>query len=337
MTLALSRFAVSVAAACLIAAPPAPAGAQEPGEALYAKRCAMCHDKDVPRAPRRDTLRLMSPEAILGALQGGTMAPQAVGLTLAEKRAVAVYAAGKDFGTGGAATGRCSAGAPAFTLDGPEWAGWGAGPENARFQPKPGLTPADLEPVEGALGLRLPGIDSRLRRPCRRRRARVRRQRRWRALRAGRAHRMHPLEPHRGSVGARGAERRPVEGWTHGGVLRRPERAALRARRGARHAALADGGRRSDRGGDHRRTQAARRTALRSDLGGRGRADARSQVSLLPGARRARRGRCGNGKDPLESPLRRRSADRSSGRAPPAPIVGVPRARASGTPPPSTR
>ena len=131
-----------VVAACLIAAQPAPAGAQEPGEALYAKRCAMCHDKDVPRAPRRETLRLMSPEAILGALQGGTMAPQAVGLTLAEggrSRPEAERSPGT-----ARQPGRCSAGAPAFAPDGPEWAGWGAGPENARFQPKPGLTPANM-------------------------------------------------------------------------------------------------------------------------------------------------------------------------------------------------
>ena len=240
MTLVPSRFAVSVAAACLIAAQPAPAGAQVSGEALYAKRCAMCHDKDVPRAPRRETLRLMSPEAILGSLQGGTMVPQAAGLTLAEKRAVAVYAAGKDFGAGGAGAGRCSAGAPAFTLDGPEWAGWGAGPENARFQPKPGLSPADLSRLKVRWAFGFPGIDPRVRRSAVAGGRVLRRQRRWRILCAGRAHGMHPLELHRGSVGARGAERRPIEGWPHGGVLRRPGRAALRARRGAWHAALAD-------------------------------------------------------------------------------------------------
>ena len=157
MTLTVSRLAVSVAAACLIAAQPAPASAQEPGEALYAKRCAMCHDKDVPRAPRREALRLMSPEAIFGSLQGGTMLPQAVGLSLAEKRAIAVYAAGKDFGTGTAAAGRCAASAPAFTAGGPEWAGWGAGPENARFQPKPGLSPADLSRLKVRWAFGFPG------------------------------------------------------------------------------------------------------------------------------------------------------------------------------------
>ena len=80
-----------------------------------------------------------------------------MGLTLAEKRAVAVYAAGKDFGAGAAAAGRCSASAPAFTLDGPEWAGWGAGPENARFQPKPGLSPADLSRLKVRWAFGFPG------------------------------------------------------------------------------------------------------------------------------------------------------------------------------------
>jgi cytochrome c5 len=53
MTPAMSRFFVSVAGACLIAAQPAAASAQVSGEALYAQRCAMCHDKAVPRAPAR--------------------------------------------------------------------------------------------------------------------------------------------------------------------------------------------------------------------------------------------------------------------------------------------
>src|SRR5688500_9899968 len=141
MTPAMSRFFVSVAAACLIAARPVPASAQVSGEALYAKRCAMCHDKAVPRAPAREALRLLSPEAVLGALQGGTMLVQALGLTLAEKRAVAVHGAGKEVGSAAGGGGRCTASAAAFTPDGPECAGWGAGPENARFQSKPGLAP----------------------------------------------------------------------------------------------------------------------------------------------------------------------------------------------------
>ena len=157
MTTAMSRCFVSVAAACLIASLPVPVNAQVSGEAVYAKRCAMCHDKEVPRAPKRDTLRLMSPEAILGSLQGGTMLPQAFGLTLAEKRAVAVHVAGKEFGSAAGGGSRCTAGAAAFTPDGPEWAGWGAGPENARFQPKPGLAPTDLSKLKVRWAFGFPG------------------------------------------------------------------------------------------------------------------------------------------------------------------------------------
>ena len=279
----------------------------------------------------------MSPEAILGSLQGGTMAA-------AGRGAVACREAGDRGvcrGEGLRHWHRCR---------GPlrreraclhrRWTGvgrLGRGPGERTVPAEAGTLARRPEPVESAVGLRFPWIDSRLWRPCRRRRARIRGQRRWRSLCAGPGHGMHPLELHGGSVGARGAERRPIEGWPHRGLLRRSGRAALRARRGAWHSALANRGGRPDRSGDHRRTQAARRTALRSDLGRRGHPDTRSQISLLPGARRARRGRCGNRKDPLESPLRRRSSDEDRDERPPAPIAGAPRARASGTPPPSTR
>jgi len=74
MKLALSRVFVAVAAVASFADAPT-ASAQTTGAQLYAQRCATCHDKDVPRAPRRDALRQMSPEAILGALQAGIMGP----------------------------------------------------------------------------------------------------------------------------------------------------------------------------------------------------------------------------------------------------------------------
>jgi polyvinyl alcohol dehydrogenase (cytochrome) len=153
----LSRLPAGLAVACLVAVHPAGASAQVSGEALYASRCAMCHDKDVPRAPKLDAMRLMSPEAILGSLQGGTMLPQGIGLTLAEKRAIAVHVAGKDFGSGPGSAGRCAPDAAAFTPAGPEWAGWGAGPENARFQPAPGLAASDLAKLKVRWAFGFPG------------------------------------------------------------------------------------------------------------------------------------------------------------------------------------
>ena len=53
MTPAMSRFFVSVAAACLIAAQPAPASAQFSREALFAN-VRDVHDKAVPGAPARE-------------------------------------------------------------------------------------------------------------------------------------------------------------------------------------------------------------------------------------------------------------------------------------------
>jgi polyvinyl alcohol dehydrogenase (cytochrome) len=158
MTLACSRLAASLAAAAwLVAVPARTAGAQAPGETLYVSRCAACHDKDVPRAPRLDVLRQMSPEAILGTLQGGTMLLQARGLTLAEKQAIAVYVAGSDFSSVAGRGGRCSANAAGLVDGAPEWSGWGAGPENARFQPKPGLEPTDLNRLRVRWAFGFPG------------------------------------------------------------------------------------------------------------------------------------------------------------------------------------
>ena len=239
MTLAPSRFAVSVAAACLLAAQPAPAGAQDSGEALYAKRCAMCHDKDVPRAPRRDTLAAdvagSHPRFASGRNDGA-----------AGRRAVACREAGD--------RGVCRR-------------------EGVRHWRRCG---GPLLRERACLHRRRTGVGRLGRRPGERTvpgeaRALARRldqlKVRWAfgfpgsilaygapAVAGGRvfvgsaggevyaldaAHGMRPLELHRGSVGARGAERRPIEGWPHRRLLRRSERAALRARRRAWHSALA--------------------------------------------------------------------------------------------------
>jgi polyvinyl alcohol dehydrogenase (cytochrome) len=118
--------------------------AQPSGGELYARACAQCHDSsntDI-RAPRRDVMRAMTPEAILRALQMGSMKPFAQQLSAAEQEALATYVAGRGFVQPAAATssgpdGQCAAaeGATSFpSMDGPAWNGWGAGPNNARFQ-----------------------------------------------------------------------------------------------------------------------------------------------------------------------------------------------------------
>lgn len=151
------HWSVRVATACLAAVSSSHASEQAAGAALYEQRCAMCHDNGVPRAPRLETLRLMSAEAVIGVMQGGTMWFQASGLSLAEKQAVAMHVSGKAFASGASAVGRCEAGATTFTPDGPQWAGWGAGPENSRFQPDPGLSASDLSKLKPRWAFGFPG------------------------------------------------------------------------------------------------------------------------------------------------------------------------------------
>jgi polyvinyl alcohol dehydrogenase (cytochrome) len=82
----------------------------------------------------------MSAEAVLKAMSGGSMEHQAAQLSQAEKTALATFLTGKPLGAAAgkpAGDGRCSGPAPAFDdpLRGPHWNGWGADPENSRFQP----------------------------------------------------------------------------------------------------------------------------------------------------------------------------------------------------------
>jgi len=51
----------------------------EDGAGLYKELCASCHDAGNERVPSRETLRSMSPERVLAALQSGVMISMASG------------------------------------------------------------------------------------------------------------------------------------------------------------------------------------------------------------------------------------------------------------------
>jgi polyvinyl alcohol dehydrogenase (cytochrome) len=120
-----------------------------PGADLYAKNCAVCHDHPKDRIPARETLAKRTPEEIVTALSTGSMRVQAGGLNLNEQTALATFLTGR----APAATAKlaaepnvCKSGVamPALTsLDG-QWNGWGRDLDNSRYQPKPGLSAADL-------------------------------------------------------------------------------------------------------------------------------------------------------------------------------------------------
>jgi polyvinyl alcohol dehydrogenase (cytochrome) len=139
---------------------PASVLAQHDPAALYSANCAACHDRDV-RAPDRATLKLKTPDAIVASLTSGTMAIQARGLSADEKRAIARF-----LGTpapresAGGETSLCPTTPFADSEAGPRWNGWGADPENTRYQKDAGLTAEDVPKLKLKWAFGFPGATS---------------------------------------------------------------------------------------------------------------------------------------------------------------------------------
>jgi polyvinyl alcohol dehydrogenase (cytochrome) len=117
--------------------------AQPNGAEVYARACAQCHESSNPeiRAPRGEVMRTMTPEAILRALESGSMRLFAQQLSPSERAAVAVHITGRTITQQAAAPtsleqGRCTDDGSALVLpmEGPTWNGWGADIANTRFQ-----------------------------------------------------------------------------------------------------------------------------------------------------------------------------------------------------------
>jgi polyvinyl alcohol dehydrogenase (cytochrome) len=117
-------------------------------EASFEQHCAVCHDNVATRAPSRASLRVMSPAFIVDALTNGLMKAQGSGLTADERIALAEYLTGRNVGAESPMAGKCAGSGPPLALDSSSYNGWGAGAENWRFQPSPGLGAADLPRLE---------------------------------------------------------------------------------------------------------------------------------------------------------------------------------------------
>lgn len=122
-------------AAVMMALPLALAAAGPAGDAVYAKRCAACHDQSDPRIPPRSALQQMPAARIVRALDSGAMMAVAFTIPRDERLAVAAY-----LGTNAPV-----AGPPASAFCGDRtvkiaaspkaaWNGWSPGADNARFQ-----------------------------------------------------------------------------------------------------------------------------------------------------------------------------------------------------------
>lgn len=64
---------------------------QMPGAALYGRHCVSCHNGSVPKAPQTMWLEMMSPVAVLKALNQGVMQSQAAALSPVERIDIAQY------------------------------------------------------------------------------------------------------------------------------------------------------------------------------------------------------------------------------------------------------
>jgi len=135
------------------------------GEAVYTANCASCHSQSTAgnNTPGRDALRQLTPEAIVTALTYGRMTIQAIGLTDAERRAVAEFLTGKRIAPPGppVVVNRCAA-SPALTnpATGAAWNGWGNGINNTRHAKTGGITAADLPRLKLKWAFGYAGVDS---------------------------------------------------------------------------------------------------------------------------------------------------------------------------------
>jgi len=118
-----------------------------PGAHVYHDLCANCHEGQVPKAPHKMFLQMMSGDAILSALTDGVMRIQAAGLQPQARREVAEYLSGAplDASAPKSLPPRCAGEANRFDdAQRPVPIGWGH--DNARFTPAnvAGLTLADV-------------------------------------------------------------------------------------------------------------------------------------------------------------------------------------------------
>ena len=147
------QLLLATSCAFLLIAATAASGQTPNAAAIYKERCASCHDPgpgaEATRAPAREVLRSRTVQQIFASLEpGGSMAANAIGLSTAEKQAVAAFLSSTGATTGSdPAVGMCAAGAalpdPASL---PAWNGWGNDSSNSRFQnaKAAGLSAADV-------------------------------------------------------------------------------------------------------------------------------------------------------------------------------------------------
>jgi len=141
-----------------------------PGQVVFGRHCASCHDNPstTNRAPDRRALMRFTPEKIYGAVTTGTMTVPAKDLTDEQKRAVAEYLGGRpldlvDKGSAENMANHCASNPPfSVQSDDASWNGWGADPANTRFVDRraAGLSTAQIPRLKLKWAFGFPGGDT---------------------------------------------------------------------------------------------------------------------------------------------------------------------------------
>jgi polyvinyl alcohol dehydrogenase (cytochrome) len=132
------------------------------GALVFSRACAACHEAaSGSKAPSAEALRQMSKASILAALETGRMKWEGRRLTKAQRNAVAEYLGSPSLSRPYTITGFCphDLDAPAKS---PVWTGWGADPQNTRFQPsrKAGLTTDQVKNLKVKWAFGFPGASA---------------------------------------------------------------------------------------------------------------------------------------------------------------------------------
>ncbi len=138
----ITRIALAAAALLLAACA---SEQQKLGESIYREHCTTCHDAFESHAPTQAALRQMPVARILRAMDFGVMMSVTYSLDRTQREAVAAYLGVPDESREAPASAFCTD--RAVMVAEPragDWSGWSPSLDNARYQPSPGLTAADM-------------------------------------------------------------------------------------------------------------------------------------------------------------------------------------------------
>lgn len=131
-----------------------------PGKVHYQRACASCHEGQVKKAPHREMLGLMTPEAVLGTMTQGLMQVQSAALSAQERKEVAEYIGGRSLGEAMAMDlPACSSDLGLQLESALAPANWGLQLTNDRDAEQAGVAPSQISTLSADWAVAFPGAN----------------------------------------------------------------------------------------------------------------------------------------------------------------------------------